>query len=175
MTQKSPTPGVHPLRQSDGHVTLDETVTKLDSLHPLVIQNPKGFIHHHTYGGLSPFFHGLAAGKLIGTRNPNPNAPEKRIWLPPRVHCPDTWQKMEWAEAPTIGKIYTHTSVLYPGAPFRASIPCPLISVEIEGVCTKIMSYLSEGKPEIGMRVRAVFNTAKPTYTILDLSWVPCE
>ena len=80
---------------------------------------------------------------------------------------------MEWVEAPTVGKVYTHTEILYPGAPFRASIPCPLISVEIEGVGTKLMSYMKEGKPKIGMPVKAVFNTDKPTNTILDLAWVP--
>lgn len=167
-------PGVRPLRESkDGKVTLDGSIAELDTADPMVIQNPKGFVHHHSYGGLSRFFHGLAAGKLLGTRNPNPDAPEKRIWLPPRVYCPDTWQKMEWVEAPTVGRIYTHSTVLYPGAPFRASVPCPLISVEIEGVCTKLMSYLSEGKPEIGLPIKAVFNTANPTHTILDLSWIP--
>lgn len=167
-------PGVRPLRAShNGQVTLDGSIAELDSADPMVIQNPKGFVHHHTYGGLSRFFQGLAEGKLLGTRNPNPDAPEKRIWLPPRVYCPDTWQKMEWVEVVPVGRIYTHTTVLYPGAPFRASVPCPLISVEIEGVCTKLMSYLSQGKPEIGMPVRAVFNTENPTHTILDLSWVP--
>jgi hypothetical protein len=63
--------------------------------------------------------------------------------------------------------------VLYPGALFRASVPCPLISVAIEGVCTRIMSYLAEGEPEIGMSIKARFNTENPTHKILDLSWVP--
>ena len=49
----------------------------------------------------------------------------------------------------------------------------PLISVEIEGVCTKLMSYMKEGKPEFGMKVKAVFETKSPTNTILDLAWVP--
>lgn len=171
---KSSRPGVNPLRASEnGIVTLDGSVAKLDSSDPMVIQNPKAFVHHHSYGGLSPFFRGLAEGKLMGTRNPRHDAPETRIWLPPRVFDPDTWEKMEWVEAPVVGKIFTHTTVIYPGASFRASVPCPLISVEIEGVCTKLMSYLSQGKPEIGMPIKAVFNTEKPTNTILDLSWVP--
>ena len=97
----------------------------------------------------------------------------KSLWLPPRCECADCWHATEWVEAPTVGKVYTHSTVLYPGAPFRASTPCPLISVEIEGVCTKLMSYLKEGDPEIGMPVKAVFNTENPTNTILDLSWVP--
>jgi len=167
-------PGVNPLRPSENNVvTLDGSVAIMDQSDPMIVQNPKAFVHHHSYGGLSPFFRGLAEGKLLGTRNPRPGAPESRIWLPPRVYDPDTWEKMEWVEVEGIGKIFTHTTVLHPGAPFRASVPCPLISVEIPGACTKIMSYLSEGKPEIGMPVRARFNTQNPTNTILDLSWVP--
>ena len=173
-TTKAARPGVNPLRKSENNVvSLDGSVAQLDSRDPMIIQNPKAFVHHHSYGGLSRFFEGLAQGKLLGTRNPRKDAPETRIWLPPRVYDPDTWEKMEWAEAPTVGRIFTHTTVLYPGASFRASVPCPLVSVEIEGVCTKMMSYLSQGTPEIGMPVRAVFNTDKPTNTILDLSWVP--
>ena len=34
------------------------------------------------------------------------------------------------------------------------------------------MGYLSEGEPEIGMKVVPIFNTTKPSYTILDLSWL---
>jgi len=167
-------PGVNPLRPTtNGVVTLDGSAATLDSPNPMVIQNPKAFVHHHTYGNLTPFFQGLAQGKLLGTRNPRRNAPDRRIWLPPRAYDPDTWEKMEWVEVKPVGRIYSHTSVLYPGALFRASVPCPLISVEIEGVCTKMMSYLSEGTPEIGMPIRARFNTEKPTNTILDLSWEP--
>jgi len=80
---------------------------------------------------------------------------------------------MEWVEAPQVGKVYTHTTILYPGELFRAKPPVPLISVEIEGVATKLMSYMHEGTPEIGMPIRAWFNTARPTNTILDLAWVP--
>ncbi|MCJ8328977.1 MAG: hypothetical protein HRT89_07200 [Lentisphaeria bacterium] len=165
--------GVKALRESiDNCVRLDMSSAQIDSLDPMIIQNPKGFVHHHSYGGLTPFYKGLTEGKLMGTRNPNPNAFEKRIWLPPRLHDPDSWELMEWVEVEAIGKIHTYSTVLYPGACFRGSIPCPLISVEIAGVCTKMMSYLSEGIPEIGMPIKAKFNTHKPSNTILDISWV---
>lgn len=143
------------------------------SLSPLVVQNPKDYFHIHTYGGLTPFFAGLCAGRLLGTRCPERACGEDRIWLPPRVYCSDCLQRMEWAEAPQVGHIYTHTTVEYPGSHFKLSTPCPLISVSLEGVCTKLMSYLREGKPEIGMRIRAWFRTENPTHTILDLAWVP--
>jgi uncharacterized OB-fold protein len=140
---------------------------------PIVIKNPRAHFHIHTYGSLSPFFQGLAEGKLMGTRCSKSACEEGRIWLPPRVYCPDCLEAMEWVQAPSVGSIYTHSTILYPGSGFRLSTPCPLISVEIEGVCTKLMSYLKEGDPAIGLPVKAVFNTEKPTYTILDLAWVP--
>ena len=154
-------------------VKLNGTAAQVICDDPLVIKNEKNWHHIHTYGGWGRFFRGLRAGKLLATRCPNRQCGEKSLWLPPRCDCPDCWSKMEWKDAPTVGTIYTHTTVQYPGALFRAGTPCPLISVAIDGVCTKLMSYLKEGKPHIGMPIRAVFNTANPTNTILDLAWVP--
>ena len=51
--------------------------------------------------------------------------------------------------------------------------PIRFINVEFEGVSTILFSYLLLGEPRIGMRVRPVFKIFNPTYTILDLSWVP--
>ncbi len=154
-------------------IELNGTTAEIISDDPMVIKNVKNWYHAHAYGGWGRFFKGLLQKKLLATRCTNPECEEKRLWLPPRCECPDCWHEMELVEAPTVGKVYTHSTVLYPGAPFRASIPCPLISVELDGVCTQLMSYLKEGNPEIGMPVKAVFNTEKPTNTILDLAWVP--
>lgn len=153
-------------------VELNGTAAEVLEREPLVIKNLKNWHHIHSYGGWGKFFLGLQQGRLLATRCTGSACAEKRLWLPPRCECPDCWKEMEWVEAPTVGRIYSHSTVLYPGALFRASVPCPLISVEIEGVCTKMMSYLKEGEPKIGMPVRAVFNKANPTNTILDLAWV---
>lgn len=154
-------------------IELNGTTAEVLNSDPLVIKNVKDWYHIHSYGGWGKFFSGLLERKILATRCSNRECAEKRMWLPPRCECPDCWHATEWVEAPTVGKIYTHSTVLYPGAPFRASTPCPLISVEIEGVCTKLMSYLREGRPRIGMPVKAWFNTTAPTHTILDLAWVP--
>ncbi|HEC42160.1 MAG TPA: hypothetical protein ENI20_04955 [Bacteroides sp.] len=148
-----------------------ETVSEF----PMVVKNLKDHFHLHTYGRLTAFFKGLTKGKLLGTRCTNSVCEENRIWLPPRVYCPDCFTTMEWVEAPRVGKIYTHSTILYPGNGFKLSTPCPLISVQIDGVCTKLMSYLKEDKPEIGLPIKAIFNTQEPTYTILDLAWVPVQ
>ncbi|HPF39314.1 MAG TPA: OB-fold domain-containing protein [Phycisphaerae bacterium] len=140
---------------------------------PLGILIPKTWAHYHSYGGWGKFFKGLAAGRLLATQCTNPECEERHLWLPPRCECPDCWHEMAWREAPTTGRIFTWSVVRYPGELFRLPPETPLISVEIDGVCTKLMSYLKKGKPEIGMPVEAVFNTKNPTNTILDLAWVP--
>lgn len=140
---------------------------------PLVVKNPKTWAHFHSYGGWGRFFTGLQQKKILATRCTNSTCPEKRLWLPPRCECPDCWHDMAWVEAPQIGRIYTWSVVKYPGELFKLPAGTPLISVELDGVCTKLMSWLKDGHPTIGMAVRAVFNTQRPTRTILDLAWVP--
>jgi uncharacterized OB-fold protein len=140
---------------------------------PLTVKNPKTWHHTHSYGGWGKFFQGLREGKLLATRCTNPECAEKRLFIPPRCNCVDCWHDTEWVEAPQVGTIYTHSTVTYPGELFKLPPGTPLISIELEGVCTKLMSWLKEGKPEFGMKVKAVFNTRNPTNTILDLAWVP--
>ena len=145
-----------------------------------VIANPRGQDHYHSYGGVTPFFEGLTEGKLLGTKCPDEDT---GIWLPPRVDCPDCWSKMEWVPVDTSkARVYTHSTTNYPGEGFKLENEdgggVPLISVEIPGVCTKFMSYLSEfgeGEPYIGMRVKPVFRTENTTFSILDISWVPVD
>ena len=51
--------------------------------------------------------------------------------------------------------------------------PIKFINIEFDGVATILMSYLSIGDPAFGMKVVPIFKTGGPTFTILDLSWVP--
>ena len=51
--------------------------------------------------------------------------------------------------------------------------PIRFINIEFENVSTILFSYLLLGEPYIGLRVKPVFKVFNPTYTILDLSWVP--
>ncbi len=150
-----------------------ESVNERISGDEFVIRNPKTWAHFHSYGGCGRFFAGLQDGKLLATRCTNEHCGERRLWLPPRCDCPDCWQAMEWIDAPQHGRIYTWSVVKYPGALFKLPAGTALISVDLPGVCTKVMSWLQQGTPQIGLPVRAVFNTERPTHTILDLAWVP--
>ncbi|PIR69305.1 MAG: hypothetical protein COU47_04405 [Candidatus Niyogibacteria bacterium CG10_big_fil_rev_8_21_14_0_10_46_36] len=146
----------------------------------LVVLNRHIIDHHHSYGGVTPFFRGLIDGKLLGTQchwiecmvdN------DAKILLPPRADCPDCWNDMEWVEIDTSkATIYSYSVAEYSGAGAKGSLPWPLISVEIPGVWTKFMSYLAEfgeNEPYIGMPIKPVFRRENPTYTILDIAWIP--
>jgi hypothetical protein len=160
---------------------LNPGATVLRRLDPLVIEKPRAPIHIHTYGGETPFFKGLAEGRLMATRCINkkcdPAGKAGYFFLPPRVYCPDCLEKMIWEDVTEIARrtarIHTHITVAHPGAFNRVPMPCELISVEVEGAETIIMSQLKGAKPEIGMPVEPVFNTSNPTFTILDLAWKP--
>ncbi len=136
--------------------------------------------HFHTYGLLTPYFKGLAEGKLMATRCTHPACPVSRgdglLWLPPRADCPDCHQPMVWKRVPNPrGYIYTYTYVERGGTGLE--LPCPYyqIDVKIEGVCSIVKSYLvGKGPAKIGDKVKAGFRTgAKATHTCLDLYWVP--
>ena len=51
--------------------------------------------------------------------------------------------------------------------------PIKFINVEFDGVCTIFMSYLAVGDPKMGMRVLPIFKKQDPTFTILDICFVP--
>ena len=153
-------------------------VTRIRQTEPAtVVEWPRAITHVHTYGMLSPFFEGLKKGELRATRCSNPKCPEKRLWIPPRAHCPDCHTEMVWKTLsnPVIGKIYAFTRVVYAGTGIEISTPYWQVVVEITGLATIPKSYLLYGEPRIGMKVKAEFRTKKPTNTVLDYYWVPYE
>jgi uncharacterized OB-fold protein len=134
--------------------------------------------HFHTYGMLTPYFRGLAAGRLMATRCVNAGCPVAKgkgeLWLPPRADCPDCHQPMAWDEVrEPRGYVYAYTYVERGGTGLE--LPCPYyqIDVKMAGVCTILKSYLvGPGPVRIGDKVRAGFRTGRDaTHTCLDLYW----
>jgi len=138
-----------------------------------VVKWPRSITHFHTYGLLTPFFKGLAEGKLLATKCTNPACSQNSTWLPPRADCPDCYARTEWVEVPNEGTIYTYTMLDYAGIGIELKTPYWQIDVAIAGVDTMFKGILLRGKPEIGMKVKAEFRTKNPTRTILDVWWVP--
>ncbi len=142
------------------------------------VTNPRDVTHVHMYGGEAPFFEGLGKGKLLGTRCINPDCDANgSIFIPFRIHCPDCLSKNEIVDMTgTAQKGATvHTFMITERTGAFNTLPKPIrfVNVEFEGVPTILMGNLAIGEPKIGMKVVPIFNTVNPTYTILDLSWVP--
>jgi len=142
------------------------------------VTNPRDMTYIHAYGGEAPFFEGLGEGKLLGTRCDNDDCEFKgTVYQPFRIHCPDCLGKNSIVDmtekARKSAKIHTFMVCERSGAFNILDKPIKFINIEFDDVSTILMSYLSIGDPEIGMKVVPIFRTTNPTYTILDLSWVP--
>ncbi len=142
------------------------------------VTNPRDMTYIHSYGGEAVFFESLSLGKLMATKCENPECEANgSIFEPFRIHCMDCLVKCTPIDltdvAKTTAKIHTFMICERAGAFNTLDKPIKFINIEFAGVCTILMSVLVRGDPEIGMRVVPVFNTKAPTYTILDLMWVP--
>ncbi len=142
------------------------------------ITNPRDMTYMHAYGGESIFFESLSKGKLMASRCDNDDCENKgSIYMPFRIHCPDCLAKNTSVDitekAKNSAKVHTFMITERTGAFNTLPTPIKFINVEFEDVVTILMGYLSVGEPEIGMKVVPIFKKTDPTYTILDLSWVP--
>jgi len=144
----------------------------------LGVTNPRDMVYIHSYGGEAVFFESLGRGKLMATRCDNPGCDAQgTVYQPFRIHCSDCLGKntvFDMTElAQQTAKVHTFMVCERSGAFNVLPTPIKFINIEFDGVATILMSYLSVGEPEIGMRVVPIFRQVDPTYTILDLSWVP--
>ncbi|MBU8922862.1 MAG: hypothetical protein KOO63_13685 [Bacteroidales bacterium] len=149
-----------------------------DGLKLMGVTNPRAMTYIHMYGGEAPFFEALGEGKLLATRCDNPDCEYKgTIYQPFRIHCPDCLGKNTVLDmtdkARTKSSVHTFMVCERSGAFNVLDKPIKFINIEFEGVDTILMSYMSIGEPEMGMKVVPIFRTKNPTFTILDLSWVP--
>ncbi|MCK4539304.1 MAG: hypothetical protein KAV42_10955 [Candidatus Krumholzibacteria bacterium] len=161
------------------HLTPNMPIRNADDGWKLMgVTNPRDMTYIHMYGGEAPFFEALGEGKLLATRCDNPDCEFKgTVYQPFRIHCADCLGRntvIDMTEnAKTTATVHTFMVCERSGAFNVLDKPIKFINIEFEGVDTILMSYLSIGEPEIGMKVVPIFRTKNPTYTILDLSWVP--
>ena len=142
------------------------------------ITNPRDMTYIHSYGGEAIFFESLTKGKLMASRCDNDKCQNPgTIYEPFRIYCPDCLRKATpidiTEKARKTAKVHSYIITARSGAFNTLKLPIKFINIEFEGVSTILMGYLSVGDPEMGMRVVPIFNTKNPTYTIIDLSWVP--
>ena len=146
------------------------------------ICNPRRIVHHHSLGGEAPFFEGITKGKLIASRCENKQCKDgyNSIFMPFRIHCPDCLERNKELDLTEIAnktaRVYTFMVCERSGAFNVLEKPIRFVNVEFDGVTTILMSYLlGKQQPTIGMKVRPIFRTKIPTYTITDLAFVPAE
>ena len=142
------------------------------------ITNPRQLTHMHSYGGESVFFESLSQGKLMATRCDNPKCDTRgSIYQPFRIHCPECLGKMTAIDMTDIAKkkakVHTFMVCERSGAFNSLDKPIKFINVEFDGVSTILMSYLAVGDPAMGMKVVPAFKRQDPSFTILDLCFVP--
>lgn len=142
------------------------------------VTNPRNMTYVHTYGGESVFFESLGKGKLIASRCDNPDCESHgSLFIPFRIHCPDCLFKNSpfdiTSKAKENATVHTFMITERTGAFNTLPKPIKFVNVEFEGVPTILMGPLAIGEPKIGMKVSPIFRTKDPTFTILDIQWVP--
>lgn len=161
------------------HMTPNTPIRDLDGKGKLMgVTNPREMTYIHSYGGEAIFFESLSKGKLMATRCDNPKCESKgTVYQPFRIHCMECLGKNTVIDMTDLAKtkatIHTFMVCERSGAFNALDKPIKFINIEFEGVDTILMSYLAVGEPEMGMEVVPIFKTVDPTYTILDLAWVP--
>lgn len=142
------------------------------------VTKPRDMTYVHSYGGEAPFFESLSQGKLLATKCENPDCEANgSIFQPFRIYCPDCLAKCSVIDMTELARktatVHTFMVCERSGAFNVLDKPIRFINIEFENVSTILFSYLLLGEPYIGLRVKPVFKVFNPTYTILDLSWVP--
>ena len=142
------------------------------------VTNPRDMTYVHTYGGEAVFFESLSKGRLLASRCDQAECEAFRsVFLPFRIHCPDCLMKNTPVDitdlARTTATVHTFMVTERTGAFNTLPKPVRFVNIDFSGVATILMGYLAVGEPRIGLRVVPIFKTQRPSYTILDLSWVP--
>ena len=139
----------------------------------LVVLSPYNIKYIHSYAEDSPFFLGLARGKLLGSECRSCHY----RYATPRSHCMNCGGETSWFELPLEGRVHSWTTCYFGSEEFLKETPFNLAMVEFEGVDTLLLSRLTGAKESdvyIGMKVKAEFRK-KPRYLISDVHFVPVE
>ncbi len=139
----------------------------------LVIRDPYAIEYIHSYAEDSPFFLGLAEGKLLGSRCTSGSCGFR--YATPRSNCMVCGEPTDWFELPKSGRVHSWTTCHFGSEAFLSETPYNLALVEFDKVGSLLLGRLKDcTEPEIyvGMPVVARF-TDRPKYRITDVWFVP--
>ena len=137
----------------------------------LVILSPYKINYIHSYAEDSPFFLGLAEGKLFGSECTKCY----QKYATPRSHCMECGSETKWMKLPLEGKVHSWTTCYFGSEEFLNETPFNLAMIEFEGVDTLLLSRLKGAEAKdiyIGMKVKAKFRK-NPRYLVSDVHFVP--
>lgn len=143
----------------------------LFSTDPIIMRWQYEIHYLHSYAQDSPFFAGLAKGKLMGSACTTCSA----TFATPRGHCMHCGSKTRWTDLPLHGKVHTFTTCHFGGETFLKETPFTLIMVEFEGFDTLFLSRLVGVKSDdirIGMPVEAQF-VRNSKFLASDVYFIP--
>ncbi len=138
---------------------------------PLVVKEHYGIDYLHSYAEDSPFFTGLAQGKLMGSECTRCHY----RFATPRAYCMECGAETRWYELPLEGRVHTWTTCHFGSEAFLKETPFNLALIEFEGVNSLLLARLigvTENEIKIGMPVQAKFRRLaqfKPT----DVYFIP--
>jgi uncharacterized OB-fold protein len=145
--------------------------TVLFNVDPIIIKDHYEIDYIHSYAQDSPFFAGLAHGKIMGSRCTGCGY----RYATPRSHCMECGASTEWFELSPEGRVHTYTTCYFGGEAFLKETPFTLILVEFDCADTLFLSRLVGAEPDevrIDMPVRAKFKR-NCKFKATDVYFVP--
>jgi uncharacterized OB-fold protein len=139
----------------------------------LVIRFPYSINYIHSYAEDSPFFLGLAEGKLMGSRCTAKDC--GFTYGTPRGHCMVCGAPTEWMPLPLKGRVHAWTTCHFGSEAFLKETPYNLVLVEFDGVGSLLLSRLKDATESdiwVGMPIEARFDP-QPKFSITDIWFVP--
>ena len=139
----------------------------------LVIRFPYAINYIHSYAEDSPFFLGLAEGRLRGSKCRKPKC--GFVYATPRSHCMVCGAPTEWIDLPPKGRLHSWTTCHFGSEAFLKETPYNLGMVEFDGVGSLLLVRIKDAVESdlyVGMPVEARFDP-NPKYSITDVWFVP--
>lgn len=146
----------------------DAALNSLKRQGPILIEYPYEITYLHSYGQDSPFFAGLANGRLLVTREPDSGY----TYGTPRGHDMYSGTETMWVEIPAQGTVHAFTVCHFGSEEFLPECPFVLALIAFPDVDTLFLARLVGVDPQeasidwIGMPVKGRFrrlSKLKPT------------
>ncbi len=152
-----------------------ETLAALKSMGPIIIKQPYAIDYLHSYGQDSPFFAGLANGRLLGCMEPVTGY----TYANPRGHDMYTGAETNWVDLTRRpARVHAFTVCYFGSEAFLPECPFILALIEFEGVDTLFLGRVlgldphAPGLDWIGLRVGLRFRR-NSQFTPTDVYFYP--